>query len=80
MLVDFKYFEKFDFMIYRAFVAISCILSLFVAVRPVVMMSMSISPVVGSVAACCMANFIRLMAPSTSDSSTYCANLILAKA
>ena len=60
--------------------AIFIILFLVAAVLPVVMMSISISPVVGSVAACCVAIFIRVMAYSTSLTITSLESRILAKA
>mmetsp|Transcript_9234 Transcript_9234/g.20098 ORF Transcript_9234/g.20098 Transcript_9234/m.20098 type:complete len:322 (+) Transcript_9234:221-1186(+) len=41
------------------------------AERPVVMISMSIVPVFGSIAAVCIESFIRRTASSTSDSSTF---------
>lgn len=45
---------------------------------PVAMISMSISPVVGSVALCCMADLINLTASSMSLFSTVSESLILA--
>jgi len=50
------------------------------AVLPVTITSISIKPVNGSVAACCVATFIKLMASSTSYSVTFLDNFILAKA
>jgi hypothetical protein len=61
-------------------VAIYFILSALVLLTPVVMMSISISPVVGSVALYCIAVLMSLTASSTSCFSTVSLNLIFAKA
>ncbi len=69
-LVDLEYFV---WLTLRRSLACCAILVIFIFVEvvlPVVMMSMSISPVTGSVAACCVATFMRLMAYSTSSTET----------
>lgn len=65
----------------------SCVISLILfifllleEVFPVTMTSISIRPVVGSVAACWVANFIKAIASSTSFYYTRFESLILAKA
>ena len=62
MVVVRLYLEMFAFKMSLAWFAICNILFFIAVVRPVFIIPMSISPVVGSVAACCIATFTRLMA------------------
>ena len=80
MLVFFLYFETFASMIYLIFFAIVCTFCLEADVFPVTITSMSIFPVFGSVAACCIAIFIKSRAYCTSSSLTVSQSFILAKA
>ena len=79
-LVALEYLERLAFISSLACSAILVSLILVVAVLPVVMMSISIRPVWGSVAACWVATFIRLIAYSTSPKTTSFESLIFAKA
>ena len=78
--VERLYLETFALNKPLTFWAIWSIFCLIVAVLPVVIISISISPVVGSVAACCIAILTRLMAYYTSDIYTKFDSLIFANA
>ena len=78
--VDFEYFASFALNITFILVYIYLIFYIDDAVRPVVSMPMSISPVAGSVAAWRVAKFRRSIAYFASSPDTSLDNLILAKA